>query len=91
MKGQLSGCLTSSTTNCSHADISWRPWFLPEERRLEGAEPEEEVAPEDDKTGLGAASEEGGWRWTLAAGGPLWPAVSCAVIGPLTCHCPLIG
>lgn len=68
MKGQLSGCLTSSTTSCSHADISWRPWFLPEERRLEGAEPEEGVEPEDDRTGLGTASEEGGRRRILAAG-----------------------
>lgn len=66
MKGQLSGCRTSSTVSCSQADISWRPWFLPEDRRLEaepeGVEPEEE----DDRTGLGAVSEEGSWETNVS-------------------------
>lgn len=59
MKGQLSSCLTSSTISCSQADSSWTPWFLPEERRLDEDEEDNEV--EGGRTGLvglgaGAAS-----------------------------------
>lgn len=54
MKGQLSGCLTSSTISCSQVDSSWTPWFLPEERRLDEDEDEEDMTGLD---GLGAASE----------------------------------
>lgn len=48
MKGQLSSCLTSSTVNCSQADSSWTPRFLPELRRLE-----EEPETEGVRTSLG--------------------------------------
>lgn len=53
MKGQLSSWRTSSTIRSSHADSSWTPWFLPDERRL----PEDEAAAAaalegDGRTGL---------------------------------------
>lgn len=56
MKGQLSSCLTSSMVSCSQADISWTPWFLPEERRLDEDEDEADEGGRTGRTGLGAAS-----------------------------------
>lgn len=57
MKGQLSSCRTSSTVSCSHADSSWTPWFLPEDRRLdEDWSDGERMALE----GLGGAESMGG-------------------------------
>lgn len=35
LNGQLSGCLTSSTTSCSQVDSWWRPWLLPQRRLQE--------------------------------------------------------